>query len=297
MKNKQIKQLAALVSHLTASVKYLAAISIFIAANASAQIQNEVKSTDLTEALKVFVGNMTAARASEQAAQSKASQLFDAAKIAATQLNDTNATPQTRFDAHAKVIELQSEAIRAKLQAARQSAKLLATAKDALHEVNKDLGNDMASDHQTLSSPADQDRVDNAIGHLDIPSDATISPESAEELRAARTYYEMASKGTAIGSAGSTALLTVARRLTAWEAHNRQAIVIYDAQLRRLQVAAVSGLAAVGNYTLGQALGPKGTLESTPLPQIAPLAPDISPGGETAASSPEKVNFRQVFEH
>jgi hypothetical protein len=261
------------------------------------QAQNEVKSTDLTQALKVFVDNMNVAQSSEQAAHSKAAELIKGAEAAAAQIKDTNLPPQSRFEAHAKVIELQTQAVRTQLEAARQSAKLLAAAKDALHNISNDLGSNVPEELKGLPGPEDQPKVDAAVGNLNFPADAGIDPETAEALAAARTYYEMACKGAVRGPGGSATLQTVARRLTAWEAKNRRAIVLSDAALRRLELAAVSGLTSVGNYTLDQALGPQGSSEQTSLTiGVAPLAPEISATGETAASLlPAKVSLRRAL--
>jgi CHASE3 domain sensor protein len=272
-------------------------IAFMLIGAASAQAQNEVKSTDLTQALRTFVEDMNAARSAEQAAHSKAAELFKAAETPAAQINDTNLSPQARFEAHGKVIELQEEAIQTRLEAARQGAKLLSAAKDALHEISSDLGGHIAEDLKDMPAPEDQPKVDAGISDLNFPAEATIEPETADALAAARSYYDMACKGTAKGPGGSVTLQTVAQRLKAWNAKNRRTIVLCDAALKRLELAAVSGLTSIGSYTLGQALGSPGNLDQASLGLgVVPLAPDISVNGEAVGSpTPAKVTLRRAL--
>jgi outer membrane murein-binding lipoprotein Lpp len=289
MKNMQMRNHPAWLSALVSAALLLAGIT-------SALAQNEVRSTDLTQALRTFVDNMNAARSAEQAAHSKATELLKAAETPAAQLNDTNLPPQTRFEAHAKVIELQKGAIQTRLDAARQGAKLLSAAKDALHEISADLGGNVAEDLKDLPAPEDQPKVDARISDLNFPADATIEPETADALTAARSYYDMACKGTAKGPGGSATFQTVARRLKAWEAKNRRSIVLCDAALKRLELAAVSGLTSIGNYTLDQALGSPGNFDQASLGLgVVPLAPEISANGEAASPTPAKVSLRRAL--
>jgi hypothetical protein len=261
-----------------------------------AHAQNEVKSTDLTQALKTFLDSMNAAQSSEQAAHSKAAELIKAADAAAAQIHDTNLPPQTRFEAHAKVIELKIQAASAQLAAARPNAKLLAAAKSALHDIGHDLGSDAPEDLKGLPLQEDQPKVDVALGNLNLPDDGGIDPETADTLAAARDYYDLACRGAAQSAVGSASLQAVARRLTAWEAKNRRTIVLADAALRRLQLGALSGLTSLGNYTLDQAVGPPGSLaQSSVVIGDAPLAPEICANGETPSPWPAKVSLRRAL--
>ncbi|HEV2208988.1 MAG TPA: hypothetical protein VG167_09455, partial [Verrucomicrobiae bacterium] len=287
MKNKKSNNLFSLIITLAVMLGLLGA--------APAWGQNEVKSTDLTQALRTFVDNMNAAQSAEQAAHSKAAELLRAAEGPAAQVSDTNLPPQTRFEAHAKLLELQKGAIQARLDAARQGAKLLMAAKDALHEISTDLGSNVAEELKDQPAPEDQSKVDATISDLNFPSDAAIEPETADALAAARAYYDQTCKGTGKGQGGSATLQTVARRLKAWEARNRRTIVLCDAGLKRLELAAVSGLTSIGNYTLDQALGIPGSFDQASL-GVVPLAPEIAVGSETASSAtPQKVPLRRAL--
>jgi hypothetical protein len=146
-----------------------------------------------------------------------------------------------------------------------------------------------------MPAPEDQPKVDAGISDLNFPAEATIEPETADALAAARSYYDMACKGTAKGPGGSVTLQTVAQRLNAWEARNRRTIVLCDAGLKRLELAAVSGLTSIGNYTLDQALGAPGNVDQAFL-GLVPLAPDISVNGEAVGSpTPPKVTLRRAL--
>ena len=217
-------------------------ITLVLLGGVSARAQNEVKSADLTQALRVFIDNMNAAQTAEQAAHSKAVEFMKAAEAPAAQVQDTNLPPQTRFDAHAKVIELKKSAVQAQLEAARQSARLLAVAKESLGDIRTDLGGNVAEDLKDLPSSEDQPKVDAALSDLNFTADATIESETADALAAARSYYDMASKGAANGPGSSATFQTVARRLKAWDAKNRRTIVLCDAALKRLELAAVLDL-------------------------------------------------------
>ena len=249
----------------TFAIWQLAIITGLLLGASPVAAQNEVKSTDLSQALKVFLDNMSTAQSSEQAA-------------------------------HAKAIELKTQAVCTQLAAARQNTKLLAGARSALHDISRDLGSDLPEDLKDLPRQEDQPKVDAALGNLNLPEDASIAPESADALAAARGFYDLACKGAVQGAAGSTTLQTVARRLTAWEAKNRRTVVLADARLRQLQLGAVSGLTSVGDYTLNQALGEAGELA---LPSVAfgdpLLAPEISSKGETASPWPAKVSLRRAL--
>ena len=258
--------------------------------------QNEAQSTDLSQALKVFLDNMATAQSAEQTAHSKAAELVKSADAAAAQFQNTNLPARSRFDAHAKAIDLKSQAVCLQLATARQHAKLLAGARSALRDISHDLGSELPEDLKDLPRQEDQPKVDAKLGNLNLPDDAGIAPESAEALAAARGFYDLACKGAAQGAAGSTTLQTVGRRLAAWEAKNRRTIVLADARLRQLQLGAVSGLTSVGNYTLDQALGAAGDLA---LPSVAfgdpLLAPQISSKGEAASPWPAKVSLRRAL--
>lgn len=258
--------------------------------------QNQAQSTDLSQALKVFLDNMTTAQSCEQAAHSKAVELVKAADAAAAQFQNTNLPARSRFEAHAKAIDLKSQAVCLQLATARQNAKLLAGARSALRDISHDLGSDQSEDLKDLPRQEDQPKVDAALGNLNLPDDAGIAPESADALAAARGFYDLACKGAVQGTAGSTTLQTVARRLAGWEAKNRRTIVLADARLRQLQLGAVSGLTSVGNYTLDQVLGTTGNLA---LPAVAfgdpLLAPEISSKGEATSPWPVKVSLRRAL--
>jgi len=280
----------------TSAIWLLAIISGLLLGASPVAAQNEVKSTDLSQALKVFLESMSAAQSSEQAAHAKAAELIKAADGAAAQFQNTNLPPQARFEAHAKAIKLKTQAVCTQLAAARQNTKLLAGARSALRDISRDLGSDLPEDLKDLPRQEDQPKVDAALGNLNLPEDASIAPESADALAAARGFYDLACKGAVQGAAGSTTLQTVARRLTAWEAKNRRTVVLADARLRQLQLGAVSGLTSVGDYTLNQALGEAGELA---LPSVAfgdpLLAPEISSKGETASPWPAKVSLRRAL--
>jgi hypothetical protein len=208
--------------------------AVFLITAWQAMAQNEVKSTHLTQSLKGFVENLTAAQSSEQAAQSKTAELTKAAQAAAAQIGDLNLPPQARHQAYARVIELQIQAVRGQLEAAKQSTTFLAAAKNALGEIRSQFSSNVSKDANSLPTPEEEAQVDDVVGNINLLGDEEIDRGVAEALADARTYYQLACKETE-----TTAMVqTLVRCVRALEAKNRRAIVLADARLCKLQLAA-----------------------------------------------------------
>jgi len=229
---------------------WVTAVSAFclLAAVWLVQAQNEAKSVDLTEPLNNLLGTMNAAQTSEQAAHTRAVELIKTAEAAANRSRDTKLPAQSRFEARTNIIALKIQAARIQLEAASQNAKLLAAARDALRKISSELGTDAPGQLGPWSSQDNQASVDASIGNLNYTVEPRIYPEIAKALAAARSYYDLASKGTGQGSKGASVLKNVMRRLAAWEARNRQAIVFIEAALRQLQLAEVNEMPPPPHY-------------------------------------------------
>lgn len=282
MKNQRLEMLKTI----TAIIITAGAIAI----SSPIQAQDDIRSSDLTKALKVFVESTSAAQSSEAAAHSKASDLIKGAAASEARAGDTNLPPQSRFEANITAIGLQTQAARAKLDAARQNAKLLAAAGDALREIRHDLGGEATQSLNDLPTSDEQAKVNDGIANLKFAGDGEIDPDTAEALRADREFFDAVAKGSPKGPGSAAVLQTVARRLSAWQAKNRRGLVLADSALRRLELAAVSGLAAVGNFRFDQA-----STNLSDLTFAAPFAPEISANEAAVSSRSSKVSLRQAL--
>jgi hypothetical protein len=254
--------------------------------------QNVIHSADLTKAWKAIVENMGAAQASDQAAYSKATDLLAGAEVSKARANDTNLSPEIRFENHAACLEAQAKAARVKLDAARQNTKFLAAADTALGQVQKDMGNLAVPTGPDWSSPESQKGVDVPMGDYKFAEGDDISTDNAQELRDARAFYKAISDGSAKGLDGAALYRRVAGKLRVWQARNRQQLVSADSALGRMELAAVSGLAGVINYGIDQ-----GNTNLWTLGFSTELAPDVSTGNATTVSSPtsDKVSLSDVL--
>lgn len=254
--------------------------------------QNDIHSADLTKAWKAIVENMGAAQASDQAAFTKATDLLAASEVSKNRANDTNLSPEVRFDSHAACLEAQAKAARVKLDAARQNTKFLAAADAALAQIQKDMGNLTVPTGPDWSSPESQKGVDVPMGDYKFAEGDNISADNAQELRDARAFYKAISDGSAKGLDGAALYRRVAGKLRVWQARNRQQLVSADSALGRMELAAVSGLAGVINYGIDQ-----GNTNLWTLGFSADLAPDVSTGNTATVSSPasDKVSLSDVL--
>jgi hypothetical protein len=254
--------------------------------------QDDIHSADLTKAWKAIVENMGAAQASDQAAFTKATDFLASAKVSKNRANDTNLSPEVRFENHAACLDAQAKAARVKLDAARQNTKFLAAADAALAQIQKDMGNLTVPTGPDWSSPESQKGVDVPMGDYKFAEGDDISADNAQELRDTRAFYKAISDGSAKGLDGAALYRRVAGKLRVWQARNRQQLVSADSALGRMELAAVSGLAGVINYGIDQ-----GNTNLWTLGFSADLAPDVSTGNAATVSSPtwDKVSLSDVL--
>jgi hypothetical protein len=254
--------------------------------------QNEIHSADLTKVWKAIVENMGAAQATDQVAYSKASDFLAAAELSKARANDTNLSPQVRFENHAACLEAQAKAARVKLDAARQNTKFLAAADAALGQIQKDMGNQTIPTGPDWTNPESQKSVDVPIGDYKFAEGDDISADNAQELRDARAFYKAISDGSAKGLDGAALFRRVAGKLRVWQARNRQQLVSADSALGRMELAAVSGLAGVINYGIDQ-----GNTNLWTLGFSTELAPEISTGnvGTVSSSVSDRVSLSDVL--
>ncbi len=194
-----------------------------------------VQSVDLGPLIKALANTVTEAEAHQKMAQSKCQDLCGAAELFEAQARNTATPPQGRASAQVTALDLRIEAAGLQLDAARQTAELLTSARRALNEICTAIGETHPTE-QELSTPKSQAHVDTVIANFDFDEGAEIDACSAQVLRSARDFYSVTSTFDTRSRNWTTALRLVARNLSTWEAKNRQTIVLADTTVRRLEL-------------------------------------------------------------